>query len=82
MIKELKIKRIVNRNTGFEVCPQYLNIPVNDLVAIMGEPLKVRYKNGSFFTHELVEDVEETEVGFVITTTRKVWILDGANEKY
>lgn len=71
------IKRIINRFTGLEVCPQYLNIPVSDFIAIMGEPLKVRYKNGAFFTHEIVIDSEYVNDNLIIiTTTRKEWYIE------
>lgn len=74
-MKELKIRRIENRNTGNEVCSHYLDIPVDNVVVTIGEPLRVRYKDGSFFTHELVESVEETKDELVIVTTRKIWFF-------
>lgn len=67
---------IKNRATGNDVCSHYLNIPIKEFIADEGKPLKIKFENGCMFTHEIVEELEQTDYGFWITTTRKIWRLD------
>lgn len=71
------IKRIANRFTGYDVCQQYLNKPIKGIISIVGEPLVIKYEDGSFFTHEIVIDSEYVNDNLIIiTTTRKEWYIE------
>lgn len=75
----MDIVSIRNKNTGIEVCSQYLNTPVDldKSRIIQGESLIIRFQKGSFFAHETVCKIDDNEgIGtLTIETTRKIWVL-------
>jgi hypothetical protein len=74
----MQIAIIINKNTGQEICSQYYDKDVNldKSGFIIGNPLKIRYKDGSFFTHEKITDVQLIDIDLIkIETTNKIWTL-------
>lgn len=74
----MKITSIINKNTKDNVCPQYINkkLDLNKSVILIGKPLMIVYKNGSYFNHENVISIERLEDGVIkIETTNKFWII-------
>lgn len=75
----MKIVSIINKTTKQDVCSQYLNkdIDMEHSYIEVGNPLKIRYKLGSFFCHEEVEDVklDYDKKTMIIETTKKIWTL-------
>ena len=70
------ISKIINKHTNQEVCKQYINKLVREIVDNIGEELKVIYEGGSFFTHEIVVSHDQDDYGFWIETTNKLWRID------
>ena len=52
------IGKIINKTTQQEVCQQYINKPIREILDDIGKELKVTYVDGSFFTHETVMEHE------------------------
>ena len=73
------IKQIINRNTGGDVCLQYLNQPIKEVVYKIGESLKVKYESGGFFAHENVKHIEKQGNSLRMVTDNKIWILEEVN---
>ena len=74
----MEIALIINKKTKQGVCSQYLNKKLNldKCIINIGEPLKIVYDSGSFFTHEAVVSVEYPDEAIIkIETTRKIWLL-------
>ena len=77
MSNNCKIGKIYNKNTKSDVCSQYKGKEIENVICNVGECLKVNYASGSGFTHyEIVLDVDETDYGFWVETTRKMWRFD------
>ena len=74
-MSKLSLYMILNKQTKEEVCKQYskklISNDINDFK--IGEPLKIKYLDGSSFTHEDVVDIEEDDYGFWIETIKKLW---------
>lgn len=70
------IGKIMNKTTQQEVCQQYINKPIREILDDIGKELKVTYEDGSFFTHEIVIEHEQDDYGFWIETTNKLWRID------
>lgn len=60
------IGKVINKNTNQELCQQYINKPIREIVDEIGKELKVIYDGGSFFTHEVVVDHNQDDYGFWI----------------
>lgn len=67
------IGKIINKHTNQEVCKQYINKPVKEIVDNLGKQLKIVYESGSFFIHEIVISRVKDDYGFWIETTNKLW---------
>lgn len=73
----MKIVEIKNKTTLQDVCHHYLDkeLDFDKCITEIGEPLKIKYKDGSFFTHETVEHIERMWNYIKITTINKFWVL-------
>lgn len=73
----MKIVSIINKNTKDEVCNQYKNktVDLDKSIFVIGFPLKIAYESGSYFTHEIVKNVESDCDKIIITTTKKIWTI-------
>lgn len=74
----MEIASIKNINTKQEVCQYYLHkkLNMNKTEIVVGKPLRIVQDEGTFFTHEIVVNVEcIDEVTIKVETTRKIWIL-------
>ena len=70
------LEAVININTGCQVVPHYCNKPIRDIYCTIGQPLRIVYTDGSFFTHEIVEDYKLCKYSRSrITTSRKIWIF-------
>ena len=70
------IENIINRNTGCDSCiGLYRNKPIQEVIHTQGLELCVRFKDGSFFTHEMVRHVERQGNSLRIVTDAKIWRL-------
>lgn len=80
----IKLNNLINKNTQEEVCPQYNNRKVDySRSAIkVGEPLRIVDTDGTFFQHEIVQDIFEDGFGFQVITTKKIWFFEYCNENY
>lgn len=70
------ISKIININTTEEVCKHYTHRPIKKYLFIIGEPLRIQYEDGCWFSHEIVENVVSDEYGKLVATTRKLWRFD------
>lgn len=73
------ISKVWNKN-GKEIVSQYCNkeIYIDDLMegCKEGYELKIKFCDGSFFTHEVVNNIEQDDYGLHIVTTNKEWCID------
>lgn len=80
----IKLKNLININTRQEVCSQYNNrkVDYSRSVIKVGEPLKIVNTEGLFFSHEVVEGIEDGYYGFSVFTTKKIWFFEYCDENW
>jgi hypothetical protein len=80
----IKLINLININTQQEICSQYNNrkVDYSRSQIKIGELLKIVNIDGTFFSHELVEDIQDGYYGFNVITTRKIWFFEYCNEKW
>jgi len=74
----MQIISIKNKHANNEVCPQYLykELDTNKTELIVGKPLLIIFKGGSFFSHENIINTEcLNDKSIRVETTNKTWIL-------
>ena len=75
MKKEI-LDKVINKATKKEVCDSYSGKYVAEVSCIVGEPLKIKFEDGSSITHENIIDLAENDYGYWIETTKKLWKFD------
>lgn len=70
------INKVLNKHTHQEVCKNYTNKKIRNIVHIIGNELYVKFESGSYFTHETVLNTTEDDFGLLIETTNKLWRIN------
>lgn len=80
----IKLINVININTQQEVCSQYNNkkVDYSKSVIKVDEPLRIVDIDGIFFTHEIVNYIQDGYYGFSVFTTKKIWFFEYCDKNW
>lgn len=70
------LDKVLDKETTQEIRFQHSGKYADSVSFDIGQPLRIRFEDGSILTHETIIDVLEDDYGYWIETTKKLWKFD------